>query len=464
LHGKLNEIEKSEFREFLSLSYLNVSHISKKVLENLKDNPDFLGYLRKNFSERTVWNTLSEVTKLLEKFLESKKIISDSGIDKDSNLLHEFNGRIRSHYLYFKKELARVHTVKYYHGLFEEVYKRSFLQYQLVARGHDLKILSEVDNMITNFYSAKIILDILLLLKEDKFRKHIWNPDRDLAIQSILSRIDFRGAIEILKDTTPELYPVLKMYYLLYNLSLDPVNLPALRDVHFHLVQNSKKFSDRFKSEVYFTMFNCYIMMKNKGQSGVNREMFSMMKEKLNAGIINDLQNEHNEDNHFRDYVIIALSLDEVEWASDFVERYSHLLPESRKDNEAIMCKAFIEFKKREFILALIHLAETKRIDSMNAIDYYSMFIKCHFELGNSDECSMALRRFSESLKHIKQIPDNYIVGSQNFIRVMSKLLNYTADRTAEHLLDIELLINNSAMLFERKWLLSKISEINSTR
>jgi hypothetical protein len=64
------------------------------------------------------------------------------------------------------------------------------------------------------------------------------------------------------------------------------------------------KILDRFKSEVYFTMFNCYIMMKNKGQSGVNREMFSMMKEKLNAGIINDLQNEHNEDNHF---VIMSL-------------------------------------------------------------------------------------------------------------------------------------------------------------
>ena len=463
LYGALSEKEKSEFREFLNLSYLNVSRIPKKVLENLKENPDFLDYLRKNYSERTVWNTLSEISKLIEKFLESKRLLSDNGSDNRNYLKNRISSRIRTHYLQLKKELERAHSVKYYHGLFDEVFERSHFHYDLVAKGKDQKVLEEVNILITNFYSAKVVLDILLLLKEDKFRKQIRNSNQDTDSEKIFSMIDFRKVIEVIKETAPGLYPIAKMYYLLYNLSKDPANQAVLKVVHSHLIKNSEVFSDRFKSEVYFTMLNCYIMLKNAGHSGMEHEMYMIMKEKLDSGITNDLQNEFNEDSHFRDYVIIALSLDEIDWASDFVNRYSYLLPHSRRDNESNICKAFIEFKKKDLSEALSYLAKIKRNDYMHIIDYYSIYIKCHFELGNSDECTMALRRFSESLKHVKQIPDNYIKGSENFIRVMSKLISYRADRSENRLLDLEMLINNSAMLIENKWLLRKISETNSS-
>ena len=461
LYGALSENEKSEFGEFLNLSYLNVSRIPKKVLENLKENPNFLDYLRKNYSERTVWNTMSEISKLIEKFVESKKLLSDNRIEEGRKLNRETNGRTRTHYMHFKKELERAHKTKYYHGLFEDVFTKSHYHYELLAKSHNLEVLEETDRMLTDFYTAKVLLEILILLKAINFRKHVGKLTQDSIPMRIFSNIDFRGAIEIVRDTSPELYSIVKMCYMLYNLSMDPVDLSALRDVHSHLVQNSGAFSDLFKSEVYYTILNCYIMIKNEGRIEVNHEMFSLIKEKLQAGIIDDLQNDEN---HFRDYVIIAISLDEVDWASDFVKQYSHLLPESVRDNEANICRASIEFKKEDFSEALRHLAKTKRYDSMHIIDYYSMYIKCHFELGNSEECTLSLRRFSESLKHVKQIPDNYIKLSLDFVKVMSKLLKYSAEKTGKRLLDLEVHIINSPTLFNRKWLLQKITQINSTR
>lgn len=461
LYGALSENEKSEFREFLNLSYLSVSRIPKKVLENLKENPNFLDYLRKNYSERTVWNTLSELSKLIVKYLESKKLLSGKSAVESSKLISESNGRTQTHFMHFKKELERAHNTKYYHGLFEDVFTKSHYHYELLAKSHNLEVLREADRMLTNFYTAKVLLEILIFLKAMNFKKHIRKLIQNSVPTRIFSKIDFAIAIEIVKDTTPELYPIVKMCYMLYNLSMDPVDISALRDIHSHLVQNSGAFSDLFKSEVYYTILNCYIMINNEGRIEVKHEIFSLIKEKLQAGIIDDLQNDEN---HFRDYVIIAISLDEVDWASDFVKQYSHLLPESVRENEANICSASIEFKKEYFSEALRHLARIKRHDSMHIIDYYSMYIKCHFELGNSEECTLALRRFSESLKHVKQIPENYIKLSLNFVNVMSKLLKYSAEKTGKRLLDLEVHIINSPTLFNRKWLLQKITQINSTR
>ncbi|MEZ4691049.1 MAG: hypothetical protein R3A12_13120 [Ignavibacteria bacterium] len=53
-----------------------------------------------------------------------------------------------------------------------------------------------------------------------------------------------------------------------------------------------------------------------------------ILKSKLDGGLTDDLKNSKIGGNHFRDYVYIALNLNEDKWAEEFIIEYSQILPE----------------------------------------------------------------------------------------------------------------------------------------
>lgn len=88
-----------EFRKFISCPLFNKGRDYCKLLESLeKNNLDFKK-IDEKAKDRTIWNRLSELTLIAEKYIVYNRIISDKFLF-NSFLLQEYNDRnLNSHFI-----------------------------------------------------------------------------------------------------------------------------------------------------------------------------------------------------------------------------------------------------------------------------------------------------------------------------------------------------------------------------
>jgi hypothetical protein len=223
---------------------------------------------------------------------------------------------------------------------------------------------------------------------------------------------------------------------------------------------NLNVFSDNFKEDIIDAMVNVCMLISKTTSKNMDSEIFEIFKLKLDHGLLNDLMKTKIGENHFRDYVHIALNLNEVQWAENFIEKYSSFLPQNLRENNINTALSFLQLHKKNYNEAISLISKLKRTYFIHDLDYFIVLMAAYYEWGNFVECLAVKNRFQEYMRNNLRFAETYKKSSDNFIKNLTGLIRYAESGKRKILEEVEYDVINMEELIWRIWLLKKINEL----
>ncbi|MBK8383852.1 MAG: hypothetical protein IPL16_18570 [Ignavibacteria bacterium] len=206
LYNTFSETERNHFKLFISSPLFNGGRDYSDIIEDIESHKFKYSELTVTKANRTLWNRLSELTKLAERFLVIKSAENEKYIF-DLFLLKEFRKRNLDEY--FKKEIEKqlldikiTLPATLESNIFFEI-NDLYLEY-LKSKADDKKFEAQFreDANYKIAFFALDLLDRLIQLWERKLSKSI---SSDLYIESFFQTLDLKNLLVHIKKKT---YPI----------------------------------------------------------------------------------------------------------------------------------------------------------------------------------------------------------------------------------------------------------------
>ncbi|MEM7040312.1 MAG: hypothetical protein AAF570_25315, partial [Bacteroidota bacterium] len=167
----------------------------------------------------------------------------------------------------------------------------------------------------------------------------------------------------------------------------------------------------------------------------------------------------------FHNILTLALDFRDLDWARQFVERYSLILLPELQEKSRRMAFARIEFVKGDFRKALKGL--NKKVSHSGAIDQMLeriLRIQCHFELEEFDHLEYLLESSRKQADRFKDAGSSIQPPFQKFVRmtrmIMRARLNVGLQSAQSKVLEA---LRGDIRAFANEWLEEKASELSES-
>ena len=465
LLSALSESEFRKFGKFVNSPYFNANAKLILLYDHLSDfYPDFdsLELSRQNifrkiykedrYVEGTMFYLISEMEKLVCSFISQEKI---NTLSFDLALLEDLS----------KKRID---------SLFEKKY-RSFLK--------KLDSSNDSDNFFrycsSVIYSSHLDNQKNQLTKKDVFREEWFNPLSELIkyfLKRILTQILLltnynrtlnekleipfvRKIMDLIESESKYLeQPDIKIIYHLIRIHIYNDEKSYFTAKEF-LIKNGKKLSKVQISEIINSLLIfCFNNMMN-GKSNYSEQFeIAKLRIKFNQLVVNNIIRI----DAFYNLFMMAVSLEEFDWAQDFLKKYSINLEQKFRNNAVHYGNARIFFYKKEYGEALKELSKIKNFSFIHykpAVKILQMMI--YYELKLLPECTDAANSFIQFLRNDKLVHTDYKKVYDRFIKIYLKLVNVESSKKMSKLNDLSQTVKNlKEMLISRKWITAKIDEL----
>ncbi|HMQ70310.1 MAG TPA: hypothetical protein PKA90_15045 [Ignavibacteria bacterium] len=465
LYNTLLPSEKREFFCFLNLSFTPKIKIAKSVISHISPEEDFEKYLRSSFSEQTVWNICSELSKALEKFLAVKELLESDTIvyrlflkQIDKRDLQSLSMQV------CKKEIHMLLESKLESGTFRNIAEISHEYLRMAIKAGNVKLQKELYITYNSFITFAIMTELLMEMESNIVTGSIGKESEMTLLEHLGYSINFEVVLNHIEEKYPGHYNILRLIYDLYNLirtNFCFISYNKTKDLFFTLMD---RFSDKLKTDLFDSLIDCLINTKEKNGNNVDKELFELFDKKLEAGLFRDLSVSKIGFNRFRDNVLIALNVEEIDWAEDFVKRYSYLLPENQKSNDVITSHALISLKKKNYREAINHIKKVNKSYYIHYNDYFRISIKANFELGLDEECFSLLEKYHDYIRKADNLSSKYVTGSRSFIKNVKNLIKYRFDLNKIYLIDIEMELAKKVPLSDIVWIESIYEKLSGKK
>lgn len=468
LFNLLSSLNESAFRKlgkFVNSPYFNTNAKLILFYDHLSGfYPDFdsLELSRENifrkickndkYVEGTMFYLISEMEKLVCSFISQEKI---NKLSFDIALMEELS----------KNRLD---------SLFDKKYK-SFLK--------KLDSCNDGDNFFKYYssviYSSHLDIQKNQLTKKDIYREEWFNPLSEL-IKFFLKRI----LVQILLLTN-------------YNRTLnEKLEIPFVKKI-MDIIESESRYLEQSDIKIIYHLIRIHLYNDEKSYYTA-KDFLIKQNKKLNRNQINEIINSllifcssnmmNGKINHaeqfeiakmrikfdqfvtnkvvridaFYNLFMLAVSLEEFEWAKDYLKKYSVYLEEKFRNNAVHYGNARIYFYEKEFEMALKEISKIKNFAFIHykpAVKILQMMI--YFELKLLPECTDAANSFIQFLRNDKLVHPDYKKVYDRFIKIYLKLVNVESSRKLAGLNDLSMKVKNmKEMLVSRKWITSKIDEL----
>ncbi len=457
----LSDSERKEFGNYLKAPIGRKPRISNKIIDAFVKNEDFENFMNENFNKRSQWNSYSELTLSLEDFLAAKRLLKNNN-NRNEFLAEEFGkrGLTNLSIAFYENEINSLTNS----NPDEEILTRSLdLQWkyhELLSGTGETKKLRSILNSRYEIHTIKFAFESLMLQLEYESVKATSKDLRVELFKALNINIDFEKIVRLTKTIAPHFYPLLNMAHKTRNLHSQPFSFSRFENVRKYFYKNMDSFTLDFKGRMYFMLINYLIHMRNTGHERIDKHLFELLRKKISEGITGDLQRGNLDRSHFRDYVIIALWVNELKWASEFIENYSILLPTGQRENEENVVRAMICLKKRDFVSSISHIEKVKMSDYLYATDYFRIMIISKFELNEFMECLKLTNRFKRYLWTATDIPEAYADSYKRFLRIIANMIDYKQTGKDGHLEKIFIELEAEKNLPVSSWMYAKAKEL----
>lgn len=271
-----------------------------------------------------------------------------------------------------------------------------------------------------------------------------------------MAKSDFSPGLldQVLDNMEEPAVPAIAIYYRYYRALTQSEN-SAAHYQHFKamLFEHGEIFSEEELRDLYLLAINFCIKQYNAGNQTFLREQLELYQRGLEhryflvAGELSAYT--------YLNVVTLALVLQELEWAGQFIEAYRTLLAPERQESFFSFNKARLEYAQRRLgnALQLLQKAEYKEV--LLGLAAKTLQLKIYYELGELDLLDAHLQSLKTYLYRKKVMGyhrENYI----NTIRFTLKLLEIKPyDQAAKTVL--RQMIEQTGAVAEKEWLLAQL-------
>lgn len=195
-----------------------------------------------------------------------------------------------------------------------------------------------------------------------------------------------------------------------------------------------------------------------KGENDMNRELFENHKIMIKNNLFYNDEVKDMNLLSFRTILRTALKVNEIEWATAFVNEFINKITEESRTNVYNFAQTLLAFHKNDYTGSLRHISRISKIQSLipMSIDIYVLKAKIFYELGYFDSAKSTADSFRHFINGNKLISDYLKSVLLNFLKFYKTLIRLKFKGSSSELKNFISEIKNSKDTTERKWLIEK--------
>lgn len=398
------------------------------------------------FNDGLLRGVMSDLFELIEEYF----LIMQQRTDK-------IQTRNRLAEIYRNRDLSKCYqgVVKKTQELLEKYPQRNEFYYRQLLDFQKEKMEFELLNQRTktsNLDKVAETMDVLYLVQKLKHtciqftHQKLYKTTYDSGILShLLELIDLEKYLK---------RPAIGIYYYCYLFLTEDNGDEYFQKFKEVLFQHSDHFDQSEIKVLHLHAINFCIGQANRGRSQFKEEILELYKDGLNIGYL--IENGQISRFTFNNIVTAATSLKEFEWSQKFIEEYAELLVDDYRDSTVSFNMARLEYNRKNYKAALLHLQNTEYEDVLDTVVAKTMVSRIYFEEKTIDTLLSHLDSFQIYIRR-KEVSDFYRKNVLNNIRYLKSLVSLTGDKKEIDLLRKE--IENEKVLSEKSWLLDQLDK-----
>lgn len=410
------------------------------------------------YREQAVYDALSQLNKLLSRFLALREFENDPTA-QDRHLLKALaNQQEEAAYLrqWKKAHLAweqyPYQDLAYYKGQYALYRHASVFEAGLQRRGQDTRLEKTVNYLDLHYWGERLKYSCELLN-----RSHILKQS---APQDLI--VPLQQWIKILPDTYRN-KAAIQAYLLIFN----ALQSPGDETFYLKWIQwldiNSHLFSPEEAADMYNYAQNYCVRQINQGNSAYLARLFTLFEQLATKDLI--LDQGYMDHRKLKNMVAVGIRLKAYEWVDDFLHSYKgKLLPEFQVDAYRFNL-ASLRHAQGQHSEALSLLQQIEFRDVFDHLSARSLMLKLYYESDEDAALEFLLETFRLYLQRNRSINPFQRRIHLNLLRLSRKLYRLRAQRSIlapglfqERLAGLTQQIKTAEEVANRSWLLTQVA------
>lgn len=465
--------EIKDFRKFIDSPYFNKEgkYVLRFYDELKKYYPDFESnklekinlfkslYPDKNYNDSVVRKLSSSLLKLSEEYLNYIYFIK-SGYSKDLMNLRMLRERRLTNQFELKSgeldEILSEHRENIDLDFFRNRFK---LEIEKINYFMDSNSFVKQQQQSLQNIQTFIVYDALISILDIAYNiliglSSMYSGKANVALQFI-ENLNLEKISELLKNKTPDIYPVFELFYLRYQSILN-FDDKIYRKYKKIVIKNLKSYNRENQFTLLVSLQNYCITKFVKGYKEFVGELHEIHKEMLKRDLLINKQNGYINLSSYRNIILTAQNCGNLDWMEKFIRDYEkNILPE-QKESLSAWAMASLYYERKKFSEALSKLQNVKNDHFLTKHDIKLLMLKIFYELG---EFETAIT-FADSYRHMVENDKTYSEMHRNshrcFAIYYSKLIKLVANNNLKELPFLKNEVEHSASN-SKEWLLEKI-------
>jgi hypothetical protein len=452
----LSNVERRSFGRWVRSPFFNRQERAERLFDYLNDcleqrqSPEKEAAFDKlapgqPFDDVQLRLAVSELYKHLEHFMAYQEVFGN-----EDNLATALAAAYRKRGLerHFVKTIgtARLSRSKQAHRHaehFSKGFELEYEQFQQNAAGKrtaDLNIQSLSDLEDTAFIARKLRLTCIALSHQT-----VYQANYDLGLlDAVLEQVRRKSLLST---------PAIGLYYYGYFLVTQPEATENFTQFKAMLLADAEQLPREERRNLYLIAINFCIKKVNALNVAFYREALDLYKFALDNDLL--MENKTLSPFAFNNIVAIALKVGEANWTEEFVEQYAQFLEKKQRSATYHLNLARVEYVRRDFGKALLHLQEADYKDLINNLIAKTLQLKIFVESRDFDLAEAHLNALTSYIRR-QRVMGYHRSNYENMVRHTRALLNLSpGDETEREALRKR--IESEEILTEKEWLLKML-------
>ena len=357
------------------------------LINSLKKNKYYTYILKlKGFEEKRLYTMYDKTYSIAEEF-----------VNKYSSSTEELFLRLR--------ELLDVKTNMYY------------------ERGEQNKtnelLIKNLENILNGFYFSAVANLQFIRINQGSFEneKSSGKPD---SIDKILSYFNFNEFASEHKD------PRVKIYYILFDTIHGALNRDTIIEFKRLLKENRALFGQFELHELYKSLTAMCITLNTL--TGNAKESNSLLletyKDVSDFGILVNPQTQVLDPVRFRNIFNTALNMGEVDWAENFIIKFSGYVPLEHRKDTTNLTRAMLEYQKKNYSAALDLVNKVNQSKFVFINDLKFLQLKCYYDMGFFENADALVSSYRRYINYSGSLPEEFKTYILAFLKQYETLFN----------------------------------------
>jgi hypothetical protein len=431
--GSLSKDEFKNFEDFVSSPYFNKKPTLIAFLNELKKYyPEFTDealikenfykklYKGKSFNDGVLRNQMSELYKLLLKFIGIEAFNRDS-IEFKIKVSREIMMRglpktFKNYFDDLKKENEKDNLIEneYYYwnrSVLDEQYEDS-----LLFNGYVPGV------PINNLYGNNFIYFTLIKLFKTVHNLHATEVNTNIfydksILREFLGLLDTEKLLDRIKEVSEKDHNIISIYYYMSKSLMDYNDFESFNKFYQLVESNYIYFGKLERYTLYLFLNN--VASNTKAGKAVLLDIYKSMLEKkiYKAG-----------ENGYLNYMLFSFILTnaihkkELEWAEGFIDKYIGEIEPAYQENMMHYSKAHLYFEMKDFNKSLEHINRVKSDNFMFKHQTYKLIVENYYEINEIDQLTYSIDNFKHYLAN-GNLREDWVKYYTNYLASVKELI-----------------------------------------